>query len=461
MPLPAPPSRPAAADDPATRHALLESILAASPDHIFVIDRAGRCLYASQAGAQALGHAPEALVGKTASDLGLPPSFVQKLAQEQAVVFATGETVRGEARVLQEGGGLRHFEHTIAPLRDPSGTVTAVVTTARDVTDTRRAQDTLRRSEEDLELAVSAARLGTFFCEWPLDKIYWNETCKAHFFLPPEADIDISLFYSRLHPDDRAPTQAAIERAVSEHIPYDVEYRTMAPDGRMRWINAIGRGYYDAQGQPTRFDGITIDITARKLAEAERDQARREAEMRALELAGVYEREHRIAEALQRSLLLLPPPEALAGLEVETVYQPAWDEAEVGGDYYDIFALENGRLALVVGDVSGKGLEAASRTAEIKFTLRAYLREYPHAVYASAQLTQSVGDLLLVATDGLTEARRGHTFLGGDGLADLARRALGAGTLSQIGQAVLDGAQAFAGGRLHDDACLLLARRLP
>ena len=385
VPPPAPSPMPAVADDAATRHALLESILAASPDPIFVIDRAGRCLYASQAGTQALGHAPEALVGKTAHDLGLPPPFVQKLSQEQVVVFATGETVRGEARIVEEGG-LRHFEYTLAPLRDPSGTVAAVVTTACDVTEARRAQDTLRRREEDLELAVGAARLGTFFCEWPLDKIYWNGTCKAHFFLPPDAEIDFSLFYSLLHPDDRAPTQTAIERALAEHIPYDVEYRAVAPDGRTRWINAIGRGYYDALGQPTRFDGITIDVSARKQAEAERDLARREAEMRAQELAEVYEREHRIAEALQRSLLIQPPPEALIGLEVETVYQPAWDEAEVGGDYYDIFSLENGRVALVVGDVSGKGLEAASRTAEIKFTLRAYLREYPHAVPALERL---------------------------------------------------------------------------
>ena len=48
---------------------------------------------------------------------------------------------------------------------------------------------------------------------------------------------------------------------------YDVQYRTIAPDGRQRWVRANGRAFYDKTGRPVRFDGITQDITARKQAE--------------------------------------------------------------------------------------------------------------------------------------------------------------------------------------------------
>ena len=253
------------------------------------------------------------------------------------------------------------------------------------------------------------------------------------------------------------------------------------------------------------------------------------------ELAVLYEREHRIAESLQRSLLNKPPASILTALDVETLYRPARDEALVGGDYFDVFALDGGRLALVVGDVSGKGLEAASRTAEIKYTLRAYLREHADAASAlsrlnaflcesqameadadeyfvvltlavvematgmvhlaaagsgaadcaapeTAHLTEiqvsgiplgiavkanylgtdlylEPDDLLLIATDGITEARQGSRFLGNDGMARLAAEALPLGALTEIAQAILEGAKAFAGDRLHDDVCLLLARR--
>jgi PAS domain-containing protein len=73
-------------------------------------------------------------------------------------------------------------------------------------------KEKLRSSElqEQLEIAVDASELGTFHCDVPLDKIVWNARCKAHFWLPPEAEIDFDLFYSILHPDDRERTREAI-----------------------------------------------------------------------------------------------------------------------------------------------------------------------------------------------------------------------------------------------------------
>lgn len=64
-----------------------------------------------------------------------------------------------------------------------------------------------------------------------------------------------------------------------------------------------------------------------------------------------------------------------------------------------------------------------------------------------------------MATDGLTEARHGAEFLGIEGIAALTQQESSSGSLRDLGQAIYGGACDFAGGRLHDDACLLLARR--
>jgi serine phosphatase RsbU (regulator of sigma subunit)/PAS domain-containing protein len=136
-----------------------------------------------------------------------------------------------------------------------------------DISDRKQAERNLWRSRDDLEFAVKAAELGTFYCDYPLDKITWNNTCKDHFFLPHDADVDFGIFYSILHPSDREATRAAIERAMNAHVPYNVEYRTCGPNGQVRWINAVGRFFYKADGTPIRFDGITIDISRRKEAE--------------------------------------------------------------------------------------------------------------------------------------------------------------------------------------------------
>ena len=110
------------------------------------------------------------------------------------------------------------------------------------------------------------------------------------------------------------------------------------------------------------------DVTDRRAEEARRRAA--------------YEREHLIAEALQRPLLLEVPEHAFPGVSVATLYEAALDEAQVGGDFFDAFALPRGRVAFAISDASGKGLSAAVRAIQLKDVLKAFAREYPHAPQA-------------------------------------------------------------------------------
>ncbi len=87
-----------------------------------------------------------------------------------------------------------------------------------------------------------------------------------------------------------------------------------------------------------------------------------------------YERESRIANVLQNSILTTLPLEN-ERFEIAQVYQPASNEALVGGDFYDVFELDGNKIGLVIGDVSGKGLMAAVHTAMVRYTLRAYAEE--------------------------------------------------------------------------------------
>jgi serine phosphatase RsbU (regulator of sigma subunit) len=88
----------------------------------------------------------------------------------------------------------------------------------------------------------------------------------------------------------------------------------------------------------------------------------------ALENAHLYEREHHIAQTLQQSLLPAAFPHA-AGFDFAVIYAPMGEGNEVGGDFYDVFRKGTG-YAAVVGDVCGKGPEAAKLTALCRYTLR-------------------------------------------------------------------------------------------
>jgi PAS domain S-box-containing protein len=125
----------------------------------------------------------------------------------------------------------------------------------------------LRRHRERFELVARASKVGFWFCDLPFDKLIWDNRVKEHFWLPPDAEVTIDTFYERIHAEDRERTRQAIETSVSKDAPYDVEYRTVAPDKRVKWIRSIGRTFHDIAGRPQRFDGITLDVTDQKRAE--------------------------------------------------------------------------------------------------------------------------------------------------------------------------------------------------
>ncbi|MGH8003074.1 MAG: PAS domain S-box protein [Brasilonema sp.] len=150
-----------------------------------------------------------------------------------------------------------------------------VYAVAHDITERKQIEQTLREqaealriNRERLDLVIQGVEVGLWYCNLPLDKLIWNGQCKAHFGLPPDAEVTIDLFYQLLHDDDRERTRQEVQRSIEQAGGYDVDYRTVAPDGQVRWIRAIGHTFCDAAGTPKRFDGITIDISDRKRAEA-------------------------------------------------------------------------------------------------------------------------------------------------------------------------------------------------
>jgi GAF domain-containing protein/HAMP domain-containing protein len=242
----------------------------------------------------------------------------------------------------------------------------------------------------------------------------------------------------------------------------------------------------------------------------------------AIDTATLYGKEHHVASVLQKSIL----PEVLpkvAGLGTASFYLPAGAEAEIGGDYYDLFRAPDGRVVLAIGDVCGKGVQAATKTSAIKHSLRgmvamgagpaqaltemnrlvaesrdpsdivttwvgfvdlasgemawadgghppALLRRagtrgverlevtgpllgaVPSAEYTEGRVTLMTGDIILMYTDGVTEARRGRQFFGEGRL----RRALRAAHTAQDAvDGLLDALGDFCGGALRDDAAVL------
>jgi len=244
------------------------------------------------------------------------------------------------------------------------------------------------------------------------------------------------------------------------------------------------------------------------------------------------ERIAHIADMLQSTLI--PPliPLQPAGYETAARYQPALTEAEVGGDFYDLFDLGDGKLGVVIGDIVGKGLPAAARVAAVRHTIRSYafLDLSPSRVmtlvsdalfrniqtendmltaffavidirtggltyanagheppvimrsngqiefldtigpmfngmsrpkYPESELTLQPGDLILMITDGITEARKGDysAFFGVEGIVGTLSRNVGA-SADEIAAKIFEDASSFADDVLRDDVAIVVIKSL-
>ncbi len=127
-------------------------------------------------------------------------------------------------------------------------------------------------------------------------------------------------------------------------------------DGTLVPVEVSSRGT-DIAGQRVLVS-IVRDITGRKAEEQRR--------------AELYDREHHIAEVLQQALIPPDVPGRLGNLAIGVSYRPALNEAEIGGDIYDVFDLGDGKVGLLIGDVAGKGLAAAIRVAAARYSVRSY-----------------------------------------------------------------------------------------
>jgi PAS domain S-box-containing protein len=225
------------------------------------------------------------------------PEALPKVLEQWKTSIATGQSFDMVFPLRGADGAFRQFLTRVMPVRDLDGNVVRWCGTNTDVTERQLAEEALRESEarereragaletakqeiqshlNDLQFIVEATDLGIWSNEVPLQKMNWNRQVKEHFWLPPDSEPVLDDFFNILHPDDREPSRLAIERAIAEHRKQDLTYRTVAPDGRVRWVHAQGRAIYGENGQPVRFSGITQDITEFKKIE----NALREAEER-------------------------------------------------------------------------------------------------------------------------------------------------------------------------------------
>jgi len=217
------------------------------------------------------------------------PDDKESFQARMATTLETGARFFFQGRIRLKDGTWGWVELTAQVEYRPDGSLLRLLGTVLDITRRKQAEEVLRQHRERFDLVAEAAQVGFWFCDLPFDKLTWDNRVKEHFWLPPDANVTMDTFYERIHPDDRERTRRAIADSNANDTRYDIEYRTISPDGREKWIRAMGRTFYDASHQPKSFDGLTLDITERKRIEDRERQMTAEAIAATAKFRAVFE----------------------------------------------------------------------------------------------------------------------------------------------------------------------------
>ena len=251
---------------------VLETTLSHIPDFAYVFDREGRFVYVNKALLDLWGLSLEEAAGKNFFDLKYPDELAAKLQRQIQQVFDTGQGLTDETPYTSPTGAGGYYEYIFRPVFAPDGTVEMVAGSTRDITQRRRAEESLRQSEERYRLLFDSIDEGFCVIEMLFD----------------EAGRPVDYRFLEVNP--AFEQQTGLGRAVGRTI------REMVPDHDRRWFETYGR--VALTGEPVRFEDeatamgrwfdvhasrvggpgsrkvalLFNDITRRKRAEGERER---------------------------------------------------------------------------------------------------------------------------------------------------------------------------------------------
>nr|WP_144298567.1 SpoIIE family protein phosphatase [Streptomyces sp. TLI_235] len=356
------------------------------------------------------------LAGRTAEDMvgrrltALYPGMVASGTFGRLLeVAGTGVPYEGEAERFEEvvGGAVRASAMTLHATPFLDGVLVSW-----------RAHDVQDRQDALLAQAQRLARLGTWSWEPGSTRLTCSPEVPRLLGLQDDGSggIGIARALAAVVPGDRAEVRAAAARILTGASDATLELRA-GGEGDVRSLRVLATAVRGVTGPAAvAVRGVVQDITGRRRTEQELAGTR----TRLAEQRRRADTEHRAVVALQRALMDAPAGPPTPGLRTAARYLPAGRGNKVGGDWWDVLALPDGAVLVVVGDVSGHGLPAAAGMANLRHALRglAYTGAPPEELLArlNRMLCHERGNYIATAVCGrldpatrtLTWARAGH-----------------------------------------------------
>ena len=266
-----------AADALRESEAKLNCVVESAMDAVMMIDGAGRIVLWNAAAERIFGYAPAEALGRELHTLVVPDRLTDLAATGIAQFSATGagrvigQTLEAIAR--RKDGSEFPIELSVTSAR--IGDQWQAVGVVRDITGRKKAEASLRESEQRWQFALEGAGDGVWDRDCTTNTIHFSRQWKAILgYDEEEIGTTLDEWDSRIHPDDRARVREEVRRHFEGRSAiYICEYRMRCKDGAYKWVLGRGRAICRTpEGAPLRVIGTITDVTDRKKGEEERER---------------------------------------------------------------------------------------------------------------------------------------------------------------------------------------------
>jgi PAS domain S-box-containing protein len=243
-----------------------EKAVEGSEEMIAVVDREYRYLIANRKFLNLRNMTKEQVVGRLAHEILNKGVFEAGVKGKLDECFR-GKVVRYEMKYTYPELGERDVFVSYFPIEGATG-IDRVACILQDITDRKRTEEALRKSEERFRLAAQAGKMYAYEWDVATDKVMRSEEHVNVLGFSDEAQqLTRQQLLARVHPDDRVLFGGSVDQLTPQNPTTQISYRMLRPDGSVVWLEKRARAFFDEQGRMLRVIGMVADITERKLAE--------------------------------------------------------------------------------------------------------------------------------------------------------------------------------------------------
>jgi PAS domain S-box-containing protein len=260
-----------------------------SGEFIWEVDVNGLYTYANPVVEEILGYKPEEIVGKKYFYDFFNPDIRDTLKEAAFEVFAMKAVFRNFVNPnVHKNGNTVILETSGLPVMDKQGNLIGYRGSDRNITARKKAEETLRVSEERYKSMVNAVTMYTYSVNLSQTGSISTQHSMGCIpitgYNPEDYESDPYLWHNMIYPDDKMMVQNTIKEIMAGHKVPPIEHRLIRRDGIVVWVRNTLVPYYDLFGRLIRYDGLIEDITERKIAEDKIQKLNEELEKKVMEL---------------------------------------------------------------------------------------------------------------------------------------------------------------------------------